>query len=76
MRILENVIKRVLNEYANHPMMLKESVSVSDQLKYHLDKKIPLCENVFKIYSKSFVNLINEVRKEILSNLTMKIKKL
>ena len=51
MRILENVIKRVLNEYSNHPMMLKESVSVSDQLKYHLDKKIPLCENVFKIYS-------------------------
>jgi hypothetical protein len=62
MRILENVIKRVLNEYSNHPMMLKESVSVSDHLKYHLDKKIPLCENVFKIYSKSFVNLINEVR--------------
>ena len=53
MRILENVIKRVLNEYSNHPMMLKESVSVSDQLKYHLDKKIPLCENVFKIYFSS-----------------------
>jgi hypothetical protein len=62
MRILENVVKRVLEEYVNHPMRLKESVDVSDELKYHLDKKIPLSENVFRTYSKSFINLINEVR--------------
>lgn len=63
MRILENVIRRVLTEVSNHPMKLKKGVNVSDNLKYHLDKKIPLNENVFRIYSESFFKLINEVRK-------------
>lgn len=62
MRILENVIKRVLNEYANHPMMLEEGVFVSDNLMYHIEKKIPLNESVFRIYSESYFDLINEVR--------------
>jgi len=62
MQILENVVRRVLLESINHPMKLKKSVKVSDELRYHLDKKIPLSENVFKEYSKSFINLINEVR--------------
>ena len=63
MRIVENVVKQVLKEYINQPMMLKKSVIVSDGLKYHLLKKIPLSENKFKINSKSFINLINEVRR-------------
>ena len=63
MRIVQNVVKQVLKEYINQPMMLKKSVIVSDGLKYHLLKKIPLSENKFKINSKSFINLINEVRR-------------
>ena len=63
MRIVQNVVKQVLKEYINQPMMLKTSVIVSDGLKYHLLKKIPLSENKFKINSKSFINLINEVRR-------------
>jgi hypothetical protein len=35
---------------------------VSDDLKFHLDNSISLSENVFRIYSDSFFNLINEVR--------------
>jgi hypothetical protein len=63
MKIVENVVKQVLKEYINQPMVLKTSVIVSDGLKYHLLKKIPLSENKFKINSKSFINLINEVRR-------------
>ena len=62
MRIVENIVRRALEDILNHPMRLKESVEVSDELQYHLDKNIPLSENVFKEYSKSFINLINEVR--------------
>jgi hypothetical protein len=62
MRILENIVRRTLQEHINHPMVLTEKVNVSDKLKYHLDKKIPLNENVFRIYSDSFFDLINEVR--------------
>jgi D-Tyr-tRNAtyr deacylase len=60
--MVEKIIRKVLMEMVNHPMRLKESVKISDELKYHLDKQIPLNENMFKEYSKSFINLINEVR--------------
>ena len=62
MRLLENIVRRALNEQINHPMRLTTKVEVSDNLKYHLDNKISLDENVFRVYSKSFLDLINEVR--------------
>ena len=62
MRILKNIVRQALNEQINHPMRLTEKVKVSDNLKYHLDNKITLDENVFRVYSKSFLDLINEVR--------------
>jgi hypothetical protein len=62
MRILENIVRRALNEQINHPMRLTKKVKVSDNLKYHLDNKISLDENVYRVYSKSFIDLINEVR--------------
>jgi hypothetical protein len=43
-------------------MKLRSDVEVSKNLRYHLENKIPLCENIFRIYSKSYFNLINEVR--------------
>jgi hypothetical protein len=62
MLVIENVIKKVLNEELNHTMKLTRKVKVSEDLKYHLDNKLTLTENVFRIYSESYFNLINEVR--------------
>ncbi len=62
MRIVENALKRILNDLYNHPMKLTKRVNVSEGLRYHLEREIPLSENRFRLYSKSFVNLINEVR--------------
>lgn len=59
---IENSIRKVISEELIPQMTLKESVEVSDNLKYHLDNKIPLTENIFRIYSDSFFDLINEVR--------------
>ena len=50
--MLDNIIKRVLTEELNHSMVLTESV----------DNRIPLSENVFRIFSPSYFELINEVR--------------
>jgi len=61
--MLDNIIKRVLNEELNHAMVLTESVKISENLKYHLDNQIPLSENVFRIFSQSYFELISEVRK-------------
>jgi len=51
----DNTIKRVLLEEINN-------IEISDELKYHLDNNITLSENVFRIFSKSYFNLINEAR--------------
>lgn len=62
MVILEQIIRKVLKEEIHHPMRLLTEDKVSDKLKYHLDKNIPLSENVFRLYSNSYFDLINEVR--------------
>jgi hypothetical protein len=62
MRILENIIKRVIKEELNSRLVLLEKVKVSDNLKYHINNNIKLSENIFRIYSEAYFNLINEVR--------------
>lgn len=44
------------------PMSLVKETEVSNDLQYHIDNKLSLSENVFRIYSDKFFNLINEVR--------------
>lgn len=43
-------------------MKLLGDREVSEELKYHLDRGFSLHENVFRIYSKSWFKLIDEVR--------------
>jgi hypothetical protein len=62
MLVIENIIKKVLNEALDHEMRLTRKISVSEELQYHLDNRLTLNENVFRIYSESYLNLINEVR--------------
>lgn len=47
--------------YAKSPK-LNEDINISDNLKYHINKKIPLTECVFRYGSESHLKLINEVR--------------
>lgn len=62
MVILENIIRKALLEEFLHPMKLTRNIKVSENLKYHLDNEITLNENIFRIYSDEYYNLINEVR--------------
>jgi hypothetical protein len=59
---IETLVNKILSEVKNPPMKLTEDVTVSKELKYHLDNNLPLCENVFRIYSDKYFSLINEVR--------------
>lgn len=65
---LDSLIKKVLKETLNPPMKLKDICLISEDLKYHLDNKIPLNECVFRIYSDKYFKLINEVRKLYYNN--------
>jgi len=60
--MIEKLIRKILNEEFSYGMTLNEDVKISDDLKYHIENNIPLNETVFRIYSESYFNLINEVR--------------
>lgn len=62
MRIVDQLIRETLEGLLNHPMRVKDGTLVSENLRYHLDNKIPLSKTVYKKYSNSFFNLIEEVR--------------
>ena len=50
------------------PMHLLQNVAISDNLKYHIENKIPLSENIFRTYSDSYFELLEEVRSLYFNN--------
>jgi hypothetical protein len=54
--------KDYLEKIPSTPMKLNGEVEISENLKYHIDNKISLCENIFRAYSKAYFDLVNEVR--------------
>lgn len=62
MKNLDMLIENVLREYKSPSMKLTKNVEVSSELEYHLQNKISLTENIFRIYSDKYFQLINEVR--------------
>ena len=59
---LRKLIRETLEEQLNKTLVLKENVEVSDELQYHIDNALTLTNNVFRVYSESYFDLVNEVR--------------
>ena len=60
---MKDLIKKALVTEVNSPkMVLTEGAQASENLLYHINEGLTLSENVFRIYSDEFFNLINEVR--------------
>ena len=59
-------IKDILLDYVENleqpTLVLKEDVDISDHLQYHIDNKLSLTDNVFRVYSEGYFKLVNEVR--------------
>lgn len=55
--------KTFCEDYGGAMELLNTDVQISESLAYHLERKIPLCENIYRIYSESYFQLIAEVRK-------------
>ena len=62
MNDLRELIKESLKSHLNKSLILKETINISDELQYHIDNKMTLTNNGFKVYSESYFNLVNEVR--------------
>lgn len=71
MEKIDKIIYEVLKEYDVAPMKLTKNVKISKELQFHLENKISLSENVFRIYSDKYFSLINEVRWLFNNNMIM-----
>jgi hypothetical protein len=61
--------KEFIGEKELSCMKLLSGTKVSENLKYHIENKINLSNNVFRIYSKAYFDLINEARELYEKNL-------
>jgi hypothetical protein len=62
MRNLKQIIKEALEKQLNQTLILIDKVEISEALKYHIDNELSLTDNVFRVYSKGYFDLVNEVR--------------
>jgi hypothetical protein len=62
MENLKDLILEVLENYKEPTLILKEDIKISDSLKYHIDNKLSLTNNIYRVYSQAYFDLINEVR--------------
>jgi hypothetical protein len=63
MNNLREIIKETLDSHLNKSLILKENTEVSPSLEYHINEGLSLTDNVYRIYSESYFDLVNEVRR-------------
>ena len=59
---IRQIIRETLESYLDKTLVLKENVKISDALQYHIENGYSLTNNVFRVYSEGYFNLVNEVR--------------
>jgi hypothetical protein len=59
---LRELIKEALETQLDKTLVLKENTDISDSLRYHIDNGMSLTDNIFRVYSESYFDLVNEVR--------------
>lgn len=59
---LKSIIKEALEKHVEKTLVLTESTQISESLKYHINNNLSLTNNVFRVYSEKYFELVNEVR--------------
>jgi translation initiation factor IF-1 len=62
MKNLRKIISETLNAELEKTLILREEVKISEALKYHIENKLSLTNNIFRVYSEGYFDLVNEVR--------------
>ena len=62
MNNLRKLIRESLETHLDKTLILKEDAQVSDSLKYHIENNLSLTDNIYRVYSEAYFNLVNEVR--------------
>ena len=59
---LRQIIKEALEQHLDKSLIVKENAEVSEALQYHIDNNLTLTNNVVRVYSQGYFDLVNEVR--------------
>jgi hypothetical protein len=59
---LREIIKETLESHLDRTLILTEEVEISESLQYHINNGLSLTDNIFRVYSESYFDLVNEVR--------------
>ena len=59
---LKKLIREALEQHLDETLILKEDVEISEALQYHIENGLSLTDNVFRVYSEGYFDLVNEVR--------------
>lgn len=59
---LKKIIREALEQHLDETLILKEDVEISEALQYHIENGLSLTDNVFRVYSEGYFDLVNEVR--------------
>lgn len=59
---LKRIIKETLQKHLDSSLILKGRAQVSEALQYHIDNGLTLTNNIFRVYSEGYFDLVNEVR--------------
>lgn len=59
---LRKIIRENLEKHLSNSLILIENVKISEELKFHIDNKLTLTDNIFRVYSQKYFDLVNEVR--------------
>ena len=59
---LKKLIRESLEQHLDETLILKEDVEISEALQYHIENGLSLTDNVFRVYSEGYFDLVNEVR--------------
>lgn len=63
MKNLREIIRESLESYLDKTLIIKdESTEISESLKYHIENGLSLTNNIFRVYSRGYFDLVNEVR--------------
>jgi hypothetical protein len=65
---LTKIIKENLIKELNKTLVLLEDTKISEELQYHIENGFTLTNNVFKVYSEKYFDLINKCFIQILPN--------
>ena len=62
MKNLKKIIRETLEKQLEKSLILKGRAMVSEALQHHIDNGLTLTNNIFRVYSDGYFDLVNEVR--------------